>query len=278
MSNQVDVDRDAVEQAAMSMRERGFDVTVSDNGTGPAISVANHGPQKLDEWLSLNAQNCWASIGCRLDLTIDATGVIHVPVDRQVRVQNGNEVRYASPGLHGSLSQATFALSSWSLDPPWDVEINFDEITVRFDGVPEAANALTPDLIGFLIFLQVALAASAGMVASIEANGLARAPERARPPDRSTMSETSLPKIRGRELGPLRVALLNFGENKIAVIKAIRSSCDLGLKEAKDLVEAAQDDHPVVVARGLDEESAAKVVHELEEVGALARTESEEQG
>ena len=60
------------------------------------------------------------------------------------------------------------------------------------------------------------------------------------------------------------VILKGFGENKVAVIKVIRSLTGLGLKEAKDLVEGA----PSTVKEGVSKDEAASVKKELEEAGA----------
>lgn len=51
---------------------------------------------------------------------------------------------------------------------------------------------------------------------------------------------------------------------KLKVIKEIRAFTDLGLKEAKDLVEKA----PAVVKKGVTKEEAEKIVATLKEVGA----------
>src|SRR5882672_1413125 len=59
------------------------------------------------------------------------------------------------------------------------------------------------------------------------------------------------------------VVLAAYGENKIGVIKVVRSATGLGLKEAKDLVEAA----PKPVKTGISKEDAAKLQKELEEAG-----------
>ena len=60
------------------------------------------------------------------------------------------------------------------------------------------------------------------------------------------------------------VTLASFGSNKIAVIKAVRAATALGLKEAKDLVEAA----PKPVKTGVSKEEADKIKKSLEEAGA----------
>lgn len=61
------------------------------------------------------------------------------------------------------------------------------------------------------------------------------------------------------------VVLTNAGEKKIQVIKVVRAITGLGLKEAKDLVEAA----PKVVKDAVSKDEAAKMKKELEEVGAV---------
>ena len=60
------------------------------------------------------------------------------------------------------------------------------------------------------------------------------------------------------------VVLTAFGEKKINVIKEVRAITSLGLKEAKDLVEAA----PKEVKEGVDKEEAAKIKEQLEGAGA----------
>ena len=60
------------------------------------------------------------------------------------------------------------------------------------------------------------------------------------------------------------VMLLEAGEKKINVIKEVRAITALGLKEAKDLVEAA----PKAVKEGVSKDEAAKIKKQLEEAGA----------
>ncbi len=60
------------------------------------------------------------------------------------------------------------------------------------------------------------------------------------------------------------VILASFGENKVAVIKAVRGITGLGLKEAKELVEGA----PKSVKDGVSKEEAEKVKKDLEDAGA----------
>jgi len=60
------------------------------------------------------------------------------------------------------------------------------------------------------------------------------------------------------------VVMDSFGENKINVIKVVRSATGLGLKEAKDLVEGV----PSKVKEGISKEEAEKLKKELEDAGA----------
>jgi large subunit ribosomal protein L7/L12 len=60
------------------------------------------------------------------------------------------------------------------------------------------------------------------------------------------------------------VTLKSFGEKKIEVIKAVREVTTLGLKQAKDLVEAA----PQVVKEGVPKEEAETTKQKLEAAGA----------
>ena len=60
------------------------------------------------------------------------------------------------------------------------------------------------------------------------------------------------------------VVMDSFGENKINVIKVVRSATGLGLKEAKDLVEGV----PSKVKEGVSKEEAEKLKKELEDAGA----------
>jgi len=62
------------------------------------------------------------------------------------------------------------------------------------------------------------------------------------------------------------VILTGFGGSKIPVIKVVRASTDLGLKEAKDLVEGA----PKPLKEGIGKEDAEKLVKEVEEAGGTA--------
>lgn len=60
------------------------------------------------------------------------------------------------------------------------------------------------------------------------------------------------------------VVMKSFGDNKVAVIKAVRAITGLGLKEAKDMVEGA----PATVKEGASKADAENFKKQLEEAGA----------
>lgn len=60
------------------------------------------------------------------------------------------------------------------------------------------------------------------------------------------------------------VVLSGFGDNKVAVIKAVRAITGLGLKEAKDSVEGA----PTTIKEGASKDEAEEAKKQLEEAGA----------
>ena len=60
------------------------------------------------------------------------------------------------------------------------------------------------------------------------------------------------------------VVLTSFGDSKMGVIKAVKDICGLGLKEAKELVEAA----PKTLKEGVAKAEAEEIKTKLEEAGA----------
>ena len=60
------------------------------------------------------------------------------------------------------------------------------------------------------------------------------------------------------------VVLASFGDSKMGVIKAVKDICGLGLKEAKELVEAA----PKTLKEGVAKAEAEEIKKKLEEAGA----------
>ena len=66
------------------------------------------------------------------------------------------------------------------------------------------------------------------------------------------------------EQSEFNVMMTSFGDNKVAVIKAVRGITGLGLKEAKAMVESA----PAAVKEGVEKAEAEEVKKTLEEAGA----------
>jgi large subunit ribosomal protein L7/L12 len=75
---------------------------------------------------------------------------------------------------------------------------------------------------------------------------------------------TSGEEAAGEEKTEFDVMLASFGEKKVGVIKAVRAITGLGLKEAKDLVEAA----PSVVKESVNKDESEEIKKQLEEAGA----------
>ena len=74
------------------------------------------------------------------------------------------------------------------------------------------------------------------------------------------------PAAAAEEQTEFTVMLASFGENKVNVIKAVRELTGLGLKEAKDLVDAA----PKPVKEGINKADAEAAKKKLEEAGGKA--------
>ncbi len=68
----------------------------------------------------------------------------------------------------------------------------------------------------------------------------------------------------GEEKSTVNVELTDGGATKIAVIKVVKEALGLGLKEAKDLVDAA----PSMLKEGMKKEDAEDMKKKLEEAGA----------
>lgn len=66
------------------------------------------------------------------------------------------------------------------------------------------------------------------------------------------------------ESNEVTVVLASAGANKIAVLKEVRTITGLGLKEAKDLVDAA----PKAIKENIKKEDAAAIKKQLEDAGA----------
>ena len=87
----------------------------------------------------------------------------------------------------------------------------------------------------------------------------ANAPVVAAPPVAADESEAA-----ADEGGIVNIELVAAGDKKIDVIKAVRAITELGLKEAKDLVESA----PQPLKEEVKKEEAEEIKKKLEEVGA----------
>jgi len=72
------------------------------------------------------------------------------------------------------------------------------------------------------------------------------------------------PAAAAEEKTEFNVVMTGFGDNKVNVIKAIRTITGLGLKEAKDLVEGV----PSPVKEGVSKADAETMKKQLEEAGA----------
>ena len=71
-------------------------------------------------------------------------------------------------------------------------------------------------------------------------------------------------EVAGEEQSEFEVVLTGAGDNKIAVIKAVRAITGLGLKDAKDLVEGA----PKPLKDSVSKDEAEEMKKQLEEAGA----------
>jgi len=82
----------------------------------------------------------------------------------------------------------------------------------------------------------------------------------------ATMMAAAPVAAAAEEKTSFNVELLAVGDNKIGVIKVVREVTGLGLKEAKDLVDAA----PKMVKEGVDKAAAEEMKKKIEEAGGKA--------
>ncbi|MBI4356317.1 MAG: 50S ribosomal protein L7/L12 [Gammaproteobacteria bacterium] len=71
-------------------------------------------------------------------------------------------------------------------------------------------------------------------------------------------------EVQAAQKTEFNVVMTSAGSNKITVIKTVRAMTNLGLKEAKDMVEGA----PVVVKEAVEKAKAEEMKKQLEEAGA----------
>ena len=85
-------------------------------------------------------------------------------------------------------------------------------------------------------------------------------------PAAAAAGDGAAPAAVEEEKSEFTIVLKEVGANKINVIKAVREVTTLGLKEAKDLVEAA----PTNVKEGINKADAEAIMKKLQEAGATA--------
>jgi large subunit ribosomal protein L7/L12 len=92
----------------------------------------------------------------------------------------------------------------------------------------------------------------------IELNDLVKAIE-----EKWGVSATAVPAAPAEEKSEFDVELTAAGEQKIAVIKAVKEALGLGLAESKTMVESA----PVMLKQGMKKEDAEALKKKVEEAG-----------
>lgn len=127
------------------------------------------------------------------------------------------------------------------------------KIPEKFKGLIKAIEELSVlDLAELVKILEEKFGVSNGMpMTAVPAAGAAASAEAGRPAEEKTA---------------FNVELKSVGEAKINVIKAIKEITGKGLKEAKDLVDAA----PKVIKEGVAKAEAEEIKKKLEEAGATA--------
>lgn len=127
------------------------------------------------------------------------------------------------------------------------------ELTAKMKGVMDTLEKMTVlELADFVKVLEEKFGVSAQAPVAVAGMAMAGAPGAA---GGASAAE---------EKTAFTVVLADIGKNKIQVIKEIRAVTTLGLKEAKELVEAA----PKPVKEGATKEEAEKIKAQLEKVGA----------
>lgn len=83
--------------------------------------------------------------------------------------------------------------------------------------------------------------------------------------ERQMIDEYAEQKATPARVATFDVMITDFGENKISAIKVVREITGVGLKEAKDLVEAC----PVVIKQNISPNDAAEFAKRLQEAGCI---------
>jgi len=125
------------------------------------------------------------------------------------------------------------------------------KVLTKEEIVAAIKNMTVLDLADLVKTLESEFGVTAALVAAVAAPAAAPAKQAAEAPAAEEKTEFT-------------VTLKSFGEKKIEVIKAVREVTTLGLKQAKDLVEAA----PQVVKEGVSKEEAETIKQKLEAAGA----------
>ena len=81
----------------------------------------------------------------------------------------------------------------------------------------------------------------------------------------ATAGDGAEPSDKEDEQTEFDLILKSFGENKIAVIKAVRAITSLGLKDAKDMVEGA----PITIKEAISKKEVEEMTKQLEDSGAV---------
>jgi len=80
-----------------------------------------------------------------------------------------------------------------------------------------------------------------------------------------TAGDGAEPSDKEDEQTEFDLILKSFGDNKIAVIKAVRAITSLGLKDAKDMVEGA----PITIQEAVSKKEVEEMTKQLEDSGAV---------
>ena len=129
------------------------------------------------------------------------------------------------------------------------------KLTTKEEIIAAVKSMTVVDLADLVKALEAEFGVSAGPVA------VAVAPVAASPAVPSESAEA----VPQEEKTEFSVTLRSIGERKIEVIKAIREVTDLGLKQAKDFVEAA----PQLIKEAVSKEEANAIKQKLEAAGAV---------
>jgi len=81
----------------------------------------------------------------------------------------------------------------------------------------------------------------------------------------ATAGDGAEPSDKEDEQTEFDLILKSFGDNKIAVIKAVRAITNLGLKDAKDMVEGA----PITIQEAVSKKEVEEMTKQLEDSGAV---------